>query len=294
MTRIAYLFGLVIVASNAVAQGPLEPGQSPAPGMRTLLQIEPRTPISSLPYDIDQPGSYYVTGPLYTTNNRGITVMSSHVTVDLMGFTITGSQNTNGHGVHILGGEDVMLRNVVVKNGGITQFGYGVLVNNAIGGVLRDLVIYENIAEGIMIRNKAPGICADFTVEHNVITDNGASGIFISGAGNDGGNRTHTIRNNKISGNLEHGVFMTFSRGCLVEGNHFGPQRLSSMTNAYAVRSGNSRNFIFRNVEIGNSNVFGNAYFAAPSADTLGPTINETGYLSHTNREVHPWSNFSR
>src|ERR1700722_17008335 len=44
---------------SAFSQGSLTPPGAPAPTMLTLSQIEPRTPISSLPFNITRPGSYY-------------------------------------------------------------------------------------------------------------------------------------------------------------------------------------------------------------------------------------------
>ena len=44
--------------STCFAQGPLAPPGPPGPTMKTLDQIEPRTPISSLPFTISASGSY--------------------------------------------------------------------------------------------------------------------------------------------------------------------------------------------------------------------------------------------
>ena len=58
---------------------------------QTIDEAEPRTPISSLPYIITQPGSYYLTSDLtMTTDVNGITVDANHVTIDLMGFSLIG------------------------------------------------------------------------------------------------------------------------------------------------------------------------------------------------------------
>ena len=61
---------------------------------------EPRTPISSLPYTISQSGSYYVTANLVSATD-GIVIESSGVTVDLMGFSLTGD-----------GGKEVKVDNI--------------------------------------------------------------------------------------------------------------------------------------------------------------------------------------
>jgi len=51
---------LFLTSRPCAAQGPLTPSGAPEPTMKTLGQVDPRTPISSLPYTIDPPGSYYV------------------------------------------------------------------------------------------------------------------------------------------------------------------------------------------------------------------------------------------
>src|SRR5689334_14686480 len=89
-------FGLLLSTLNAClstchAQGSLTPPGAPAPTMKTLSQVEPRTPISSLPYTITNPGSFYVTTNLnYSGAGNGITVSSGNVTIDLNGFTLQG------------------------------------------------------------------------------------------------------------------------------------------------------------------------------------------------------------
>jgi parallel beta-helix repeat protein len=76
---------------GVLAQGPLTPPGAPAPTMKTLDQLEPRTPISSLPFTINAPGSYYVTGNLTgPAGQHGITVDADNVTLDLGGFELVG------------------------------------------------------------------------------------------------------------------------------------------------------------------------------------------------------------
>ena len=79
----------VAMPLRSPAQGPLDPGGPPAPAMKTLNQVEPRTPITNIPYTISSPGSYYITGHLTCrTAAAGIYVATNNVTIDLCGFTL--------------------------------------------------------------------------------------------------------------------------------------------------------------------------------------------------------------
>src|SRR5260370_6407387 len=75
--------------STLFAQGNLAPPGAPAPTMKSLDQIEARTPISSAPFTISAPGSYYLTKDLSVTTGNGITISADNVTLDLNGFTIS-------------------------------------------------------------------------------------------------------------------------------------------------------------------------------------------------------------
>ena len=80
--------------SGIAFSGPLDPPGAPAPTMKTLQQVEPRTPISSIPFTITTPGSYYVTSDLATTGTLGIRIDTNDVTLDLSGFTLSKRQTT--------------------------------------------------------------------------------------------------------------------------------------------------------------------------------------------------------
>ena len=142
--RAALLILLCTTATAQVgfAQGSLTPPGAPAPTMKTLDQLdakldqakasvgstatkveqldaklEKRTPISSLPYTISEPGSYYLTGNLQFSAATGnaITVSASDVTLDLMGFTLSSTAEVTGDGIQLAPG----VRNVAVRNGQI-------------------------------------------------------------------------------------------------------------------------------------------------------------------------------
>ena len=75
-------------------------GGGPGPGPGGLLQArpvtprhscDPRTPISSLPFTINQCGSYYLTDCLDgSSGQHGIIIRSDDVTIDLNGFSLVG------------------------------------------------------------------------------------------------------------------------------------------------------------------------------------------------------------
>lgn len=119
--------------STTLAQGALTPPGAPAPMMKTLDQIETRTPISALPYTISAPGSYYVTTNLLVAVNNGIVIAANNVTLDLNGFTISSTQNpvTTGKAI-ALGSGSGPVTNITIRNGFIT----GGVTNNgaAFGG----------------------------------------------------------------------------------------------------------------------------------------------------------------
>ncbi len=130
-TRLAHLTGLALALSTlnpqlstCLAQGSLTPPGAPAPTMKTLAQIEARTPISSAPFTISVPGSYYLTTNLTVRSGDAIAIATNGVTLDLNGFTLSSTANpAAGSGVRINSG----LRNLTILNG----FIQGGVTNNA-------------------------------------------------------------------------------------------------------------------------------------------------------------------
>lgn len=80
------------------------------------------TKITTLPYIINNPGFYFLGGNLTTNISGGnaITVNADDVTIDLMGFSLTASNN-GSYGIYMSG-----RRNVEIRNGTITNFYRGV------------------------------------------------------------------------------------------------------------------------------------------------------------------------
>jgi parallel beta-helix repeat protein len=140
------------LSPSAFPQGALTPPGAPAPTMKTLDQIEARTPIpgGTAPFTISQPGSYYLTGNLSISggNNNGITVSASSVTIDLNGFALAGSGATSGTGILIGGG----IANVTIRNGTIRNWGaHG--INGAGNSKVRaeNLRVFGNSGNGILV-----------------------------------------------------------------------------------------------------------------------------------------------
>jgi hypothetical protein len=86
----------LLLPSLVFAQGSLTPPGVPAPTMKTLAQIEPRTPISALPFYITNSGSYYLTASLSAVPGvNGIYIATNNVTLDLNGFSLIGDANAS-------------------------------------------------------------------------------------------------------------------------------------------------------------------------------------------------------
>ena len=107
---------VLFVSTQVFSQGSLTPPGAPAPTMKTLDQVEARTPIpaaTSTQY-ISQSGSYYLTGNITVSTSHGISIQADNVTLDLNGFTIESTDPTPSSEAVFLQG---VLRNVTIVNG---------------------------------------------------------------------------------------------------------------------------------------------------------------------------------
>ena len=139
-------------------------------------QDEVRTPISSLPFTISQPGSYYLTGNL-DGSAGGIDITADDVTLDLMGFTIDGGGSVTDYGINFSGSSNVNIRNGTVKG-----FGYAGIYQGNFGPHYATVMDVQALGNGTLgIASTYSGILLNSSnshVERCTAGDNGGHGIY--------------------------------------------------------------------------------------------------------------------
>lgn len=197
-------------SSTLLAQGSLTPPPgTPAPTMKTLDQVEPRTPISSIPYTISTPGSYYLTGNL-TSGAAGISIDADDVTLDLNGFEISFSPGAGVYGVSIVN----IHRNITVRNGSVRV---------PTGGVV------------------APASsCTQLLVENVRVDVSAGSGLGIY-LGNNGIVTGCAVRGNSSAAGIHTG-FSSKVVGCIVVGQSSGPSAYGIEVGDYSMVTGCTAN----------------------------------------------------
>jgi parallel beta-helix repeat protein len=300
--------------SSVFAQGALTPPGAPAPTMKTLAQIEPRTAITNIAngYIISAPGSYYLTTNLTGVNSgNGVIIASGNVTLDLNGFVLQGVPGSLA-GIAV----STTYTNITVYNGTITGWGGSgidafsggyprnlvferlTLSNNGgsgilteAGSVVRDCYSMSNHLDGIiccgglvsgcMVRdNGRYGITAQkSTVSGCYVEDSTWSGIFVSGSGCQIiGNNCFT--NNTSGSTSDAGIYVQSSNN-RIEDNHV---TISKYAGICVASSSFTNNIIVKNTVIGSAN-----NYIIPANQAAGPLITTTGTITNSN----PWANFS-
>ena len=237
-TRIAFLaFALAFGTNPLSAQGPLAPPGAPAPTMKTLQQIEPRTDVATLAGDanyhhiITASGSYYLSGNVEVTLAHGIDIRASRVTLDLGGFAVRRTSGAGGNGVELSTG----LNSIAVKNGSISGFANGLsLVSNAAcrltrlhiqggmsgiaftqdckGNLVLDCAISDTSGVGIQLLTGpgggSGGSCNQNIVQRCTVTKTGGVGIDFDGS-NTGAALGNAVLDSAISQTGQNGIRFT-------------------------------------------------------------------------------------
>ena len=266
------LTAVIFAPFTALSQGSLTPSDAPAPSMKTLNQIEPRTAISSVPFSINQPGAYYLTTNLYgVSSDYGIQVFANNVTVDLNGFTLRGVTNALD-GLVIFQSSS----NVTVCNGMISGWGSGFFGIRGLGRhmSLKDLTISGN---GFGASCEGGSI-----IQNCLITSNQRDGINLNGAGSQVLN--NTIANNNILGGVGNAGLTVFGVNNRIEGNHVTVN--NGGFGIYLPAGTTSTNNIVVKNSVSGAGV--NNYSIVPG-NAVGPFINSNGTITNLN----PWANFS-
>ena len=155
------------------------------------------TEIKSLPYTIPSSGFYFITRDLTSTGD-GITVEADNVTIDLMGFSLIGSDV--GDGIDMDG-----RANVEVRNGTVKGFGYNGVREQSSNGKSHRIIglkVHGNGATGILLYGSG------HLIKDCTASDNDYVGIYAG-------------KGCAVIGNITcfNNVGMCFTEHCLVDGN---------------------------------------------------------------------------
>lgn len=310
LDHVVVLFGFFILLACPVwAQGPLTPPGAPEPTMRTLLQVEPRTPITNAPYVITQPGSYYLAGNLSSTG-VGIVVQANGVTLDLMGFTLSGTVAPGSVGVLVSNTSPV--RGFALRNGFIMRFEKGIAAYNAMNGyyeklmmvsngfagismvalpggkllnnVLRDITLTESFVYGIQFVNLGGDIMAN-TLRDNTVYGSDTGILFSDNGGSF--NFGNIIIGNTVIDSSDVGISIRGARN-RIENNHVYSTTTEFLQTGFS-SSGAGGNIIFNNFSAGYA-----FPFVLGTNDMYGPLVTTNGALSATGAQSHPKANFTR
>lgn len=180
------LVGLMLGALALLAPGAF--GRQRAVSIEPLERRDGRTPIPSLPFTIEECGSYILTRCLTgVPGSAGITIDADDVTLDLNGFPLIGVPGSlegivvqvgrrnitvfggtirgwGGDGVEAAGAADVQLHDLRASDNG----GSGLIVG--LGGIIRDCTASDNAGNGFVLGQG--GIAS-----HSTANGNGVNGI---------------------------------------------------------------------------------------------------------------------
>jgi hypothetical protein len=248
--------------------------------MKTLDQVEPRTPVDAVHtpgvslfmFYINQPGSYYLTTNIVGLSGEdAIGISANNVTLELNGFALLGGSGTE-EGIYIYN----TCTNVTVRNGNVSGWSAGLgrgidcqgnnatlehltVFANGIGiqclnsVVIRDCTISQNNTFGIALGSSDSLVIGNKLVGNNAANMPGEGAIYITGSNN-------RIENNHVT---ESGVA---GNGILVFNS-------SLYTNNIVIKN---------SVEGGGANNY-----------SINTNYNDVGPIGNASTNTSPWGNIS-
>lgn len=265
-----------------------------------LMAQDPRTPISSLPYTISMPGSYYLTANL-TGSGQGITISADNVTLDLNGFALIGGGAGQVAGINVSGAH----KNITIRNGTVRGWtSGGVNAANATNSMVQGLRISNNTAMSAFLN--AAGFCigSGSTVKDCVVAQNPncngiaagsaclVTGCVVSGnsaAGIRAGDNCYIISNVSDS----NGTGITMGSGNRIESNNCtsnsgaGILAPSGVTNNVIAKNSARNNFPNYNIATGNR--YGTIANLTPASS--GAAFGDAAPTTIVTSD--PWANFA-
>jgi len=136
--------------------------------------------ITQLPITITQPGTYVLQSDLVTSGN-GIVIQSDNVTIDLNGFTITGSSDASTQAFGISAFD---YSNITISNGSIDGFFYGIYLSDIVASksseadfddgnhLIDNVTITNSTFRGIRVEG------LDNVVSNNLIQNIGGTSVY--------------------------------------------------------------------------------------------------------------------
>lgn len=262
---------------------------TPPPGPVTPTdRVTIHGPTLTLPFTIDEPGSYVLTGNITAVpDQHAIIIASDNVTLDLNGFALTGLPDA----LSAIADDDTDRTNITIINGTITGWGaHGIALDDADNARITGTTASDNGGTGIALgnnaiverctaSNNADGIAIDSGVIRDCLANaNAQNGLSVASRGtvtrcNATANgisgittqSRSSIRNNHTTSNAQAGILVTGSFN-MVQDN-------TSSFDGIGIGVTSSSNTIFRNVVTFATT---SSYDIAGS-NTTGPIINTTG-----------------
>ena len=272
----------------------------------SLLAQDPRTPISSLPYKIISPGSYYLTANLTATGSgAGITIAASNVTLDLYGFTLTGGGSGSVAGINVPAAQkNILIQNGIVRgwtNGGINAW-------NATNSVIQGIRLSNNSAPSTFFNIAGLSVGNGSTVKDCFVAYNSnSSGISVGSActvsncvarANSDGAGIRVMDSCYVVSNISDSNLTGITMG---SGNRIDSNSCTfNLSAGVLIPSGATNNLVIRNSARGNNpnyniaagNRYGTIFNLTPAGTPAANGDSATSTIS-TIVGFDPWANFA-